>query len=217
MINENRLYDIGEALDILKLNRRKKFIENVDISVNLSFLPKNKSFVIKGYSILPYGSPKKFKIAVFTTDTNFSIKSDLDYKILSEVDLNNINKKNLFFDLILTTPTSMVKFGKLGKILGPKNLMPDIKYGTITSDINLTFDLLKKNYIRFRSDKSFVLNSKIGSIDLKNECLIANLNTLINDIKRQKPKDCKSLNVDSLYLTSTMGTSFKLEIKSLFN
>ncbi|HIH2762404.1 MAG TPA: hypothetical protein ACYCC8_01900 [Candidatus Azoamicus sp.] len=131
--------------------------------------------------------------------------------------MTSLNKKNLFFDLIITTPASMIKFGKLSKILNAKNLMPDVKYGTITTDINSTLDLFKKNYVRFKSDKGNVINSKIGSIDLENKLLIENLFTFVNDIKKNKPKECKNFSINSLYLTSTMGSGFKLDIKSLFN
>ncbi|HIH2762707.1 MAG TPA: hypothetical protein ACYCC7_01635 [Candidatus Azoamicus sp. MARI] len=217
MISENRFYDVNEALINLKLNKNKKFIENIEVSVNLSFLPKNKNFVVKGYSVLPYGNAKNNKIAVFSVDNSLFLKSNDDVKLLSEAELMGINKKNLFFDLIITTPASMIKFGKLSKILNAKNLMPDVKYGTITTDINSTLDLFKKNYVRFKSDKGNVINSKIGNIELDDKFLIDNLFIFINDIKKSKPKDCKNLAISSLYLTSTMGSSFKLDIKSLFS
>ncbi|HIH2763338.1 MAG TPA: hypothetical protein ACYCC3_01660 [Candidatus Azoamicus sp.] len=216
MISENRLYDINEALTSLKLNKNKKFIENIEVSVNLSFLPKNKNFVVKGYSVLPHGEMKTSKIAVFSIDNNAIFTLGANFKILNEADLVSLNKKNLFFDLIITTPASMIKLGKLSKILNAKNLMPDVKYGTITSDIKNTLDLLKKNYIRFKSDKGNVINSKIGSINLDDKCLIENLFIFINDIKKNKPKDCKNLDISNVYLTSTMGSSFKLDLKSLF-
>lgn len=217
MVSENRLYDIYEAFNILKSNRNKKFIENIEVAINLSFLPKNKNFVIKGYSILPYGNFKPIKIAIFSLDNNSILNYGDNFKFLTELELTSINKKNLFFDLIVTTPSSMVKFGKLGKILGSKNLMPDIKYGTITTDIKATLDLLKKNYLRFKSDKGNVINSKIGSIDLDDKLLLENLFILISDIRKNKPKDCKAFDINSLYVTSTMGSSFKIDIKSLFN
>ncbi|HIH2763665.1 MAG TPA: uL1 family ribosomal protein [Candidatus Azoamicus sp.] len=150
MIIENRLYDINEALSNLKLNKKSKFIENIEVSVNLSFLPKNKNFVVKGYSILPHGELKKFKLAVFISENNLILSSDSSIKILTESDLISLKKKDLLFDLIITTPSSMIKFGKLSKILNSKNLMPDVKYGTITTDVKSTLELLKKHYIRFK-------------------------------------------------------------------
>lgn len=217
MISENRLYDVNEALSNLKSNKNKKFVENIEVSVNLSLLPKNKNFVIKGYSILPHGEFKHGILAVFSIDNDLFLNSDSKFKNLSESDLATLNKKNLFFDLIITTPASMMKFGKLSKILSSKNLMPDVKYGTITTDIKGTLDLLKKNYLRFKSDKGNVINAKIGNIDLDDKLLIENLFTFINDIKKSKPKDCKNLDITGLHITSTMGSSFKLDIKSLFN
>lgn len=216
MMSENRLYDINEALANLKLSKNKKFIENIEVSLKLSFLPKNKSFVMKGYSILPHGELKKNKIAVFSIDNNVFAGFDDNFKILSEADLSSLNKKNLHFDLIVTTPASMIKFGKLSKVLNSKNLMPDVKYGTITTDIANTLELLKKNYLRFKSDKGNVINSKIGNINLDDKFLVENLFTFVNDIKKCKPKECKNFDISSLYLTSTMGSSFKLDIKSLF-
>lgn len=217
MVIENRLYDVYEAFNILKSNRNKKFIENIEVAINLSFLPKNKNFVIKGYSILPYGNFKPNKVAIFSLDNSLVLGYDDNFKFLTELELNSINKKNLFFDLIVTTPSSMVKFGKLGKILGSKNLMPDIKYGTITTDIKVTLDLLKKNYLRFKSDKGSVINAKIGQITLDDKFLLENLLVLISDIKKNRPKDCKAFDINSLYLTSTMGSGFKIDIKSLFS
>ena len=108
----------------------------------------------------------------------------------------------------------MIKFGKVSKFLGSKNLMPDLKYGTITNDIISTLDLLKKNYVRFKSDKNSVINSKIGDLNLNENNLVENFNILISDIKRHKPKDCKGISLKSVYLTSTMGRSFKIDSKS---
>lgn len=213
---KKQLYDIIDALNILK-SKKKKFLESVDVSINLLFSPKNKTFVLKGYSVLPYGKSNKLKYAIFSLDSNLFFKSELNFKILNENDLNNINKKNLLFDLIITTPSAMSKFGKLGKILGPKNLMPDVKYGTISNDLNATLDMLNGNYIRYKSDKGNVINSRIGTIDLDNNLLIQNLNILINDIKKQKPKDCKNMTISSLFLTSTMGTSFMIDTKSFLS
>lgn len=214
MIDRNKTHDFSDALKILK-SGKKKFLENIEVSINLIVLPKSKLFVIKGYSILPHGEPKKLNIAIFSTDSNKFYGTIDNCTFLTESDLINLHKKNLVFDLFVTTPSSMIKFSKLGKILNAKNLMPDVKYATVTTDISLTLNLLKKNYVRFRSDKCNVINSKIGNINLSEKFLLENLCVLISDIKKQKPKDCKNLDIKSLYLTSTMGSSFKIDVKSL--
>jgi len=212
-MDKNQFYDFAEALSLIKTNKKTKFVESIDVSINLDMLPKSKNFILKGYSILPHGEPKVLKIAVFTSEKQVS---DLggNYIILSEFDINSFNKKKISFDLIVTTPSSMIKFGKASKLLGSKNLMPDLKYGTITNDIISTLDLFKKNYVRFKSDKNSVINSRIGDLNLNENNLVENFNMLISDIKKHKPKDCKGVIVKSMYLTSTMGRSFKIDAKS---
>lgn len=203
-------YNIEEALVLLKNNSNKKFLESVEISIKFSVLPK-KSALIKGYSVLPNSIGRTYKIAFFSEDD-----SDInDCMKLNENSLLALTRKNCLFDILLVTPATVVKLGKVSKLLNGKKVMPDIKYGTITSNIPAMVDKIKKNYVKFKSDKNFAFNLLVGKLDMSIPDLKKNIEVLISDIKKQRPNNCKSIYVKNIVISSTMGQGFIVDVDSL--
>jgi len=212
---KKQVYSFNKAIDFLSENKNNKFIESVETSIHLILTPKKKNINVKGYSILPHGNNKIYKIAIFTTDLNKIKNIDKSVKIITDEDLNNISKKNIDFNLLITDHNSIIKMGKLSKILNAKKIMPDIKYGTITDNPLDMINRVKNNYIKFKTDKNNIIHCSIGKIDLTSQQLKENIETLINDIKKQKPKECKTMSIEKIYISSTMGTGISINIKSL--
>lgn len=206
-----------KAIEIIKNSKKRNFKESIDIAIQLNITPNKKNIVIKGYSILPNKIEKNIKLAVFLTTENElteAKKTQIDV-IIQDKNIVDFTKKNITFDLLITTPTSIIKMGKLNKMLGSKNLMPDIKYGTITNNIIDTTEKIKNNYARFKSDKNDIIHSILGKIDLDTKKLRENAETLINDIKKQKPQTCKSMIIKKIHLSNTMGESIEINLNSL--
>lgn len=219
--NENnktyKILSFDRAIELIKSSKKRNFSENIDVAIQLNVIPSKKNISIKGHSILPHSLEKKVKIAAFlTTETeiNDANNSNIDI-IIQEKDITDFTKKNIKFDLIITTPTSIIKMGKLNKTLGSKNLMPDIKYGTITTNIKDTINKIQNNYIKFKTDKNDIIHTSIGKINSDTEKLKENIENLIMDIKKYKPQNCKSVNIKNIHISSTMGNSFNINLNSL--
>ena len=185
-INKNQIYSFEKAIDVIKNLKKRNFKESVDVAIQLNIVPNKKNISIKGHAILPNKINENKKIAAFLiSDNEINEARDQSIEIiLNEKNMQDFTKKNINFDLIITTPNAIIKMGKLNKILGSKNLMPDIKYGTITTNIKETLSKIRKNYVKFKNDKNDIIHSSIGKIDLDTNKLKENLETLINEIKK---------------------------------
>ncbi len=208
---KNKKYLIEDAINFLKSNSKRKFLETIEISVQFNVIPKNKNFILKGYSLLPNPINKSYKIAIFSdVDCNIDGCMNIDKDLLL-----SLNKRNIFFDILLVNPKTVVHLGKLSKLLNGRKLMPDLKYGTITDDFQFMVSQIKKNYLQFKSDKNFSFNLLVGRIDLPVPDIIENIAVLLNDIKKQKPTNCKSIYIKQLVVSSTMGPGLLIDIDSL--
>lgn len=206
-----------KAIELIKNNKKRKFQESVDIAIQLNVQPSKKNISIKGFSLYPNKINKKIKIAAFLTtenEINLANESNIDV-ILQEKNITDFTKKNINFDIIITTTSSIIKMGKLNKILGSKGLMPDIKYGTITNNIKETIDKIKNNYTKFKNDKNDIIHAMIGKINLDANKLKENAETLINDIKKYKPQSCKNISIKKIHISTTMGESFEINLNSI--
>ncbi len=210
LIIKNKKYIFEDALVILKSICSKNFEESIEASIQLTVIPK-KNIVVKGYSVLKHSIGKEKKIGVFT-ESNEVLS---DCILLNKDNLKDLNKKNITFDIILTTPSDIVKIGKIGKLLSGKKIMPDIKYGTITTDITGMINKLKGHYIKYKFDKNYAANLIIGKIKLPAIKLKENIEQIISDLKSQKPQNCKSINIKKIIISSTMGPGLKIDIDSI--
>ncbi|WP_343189486.1 50S ribosomal protein L1 [Buchnera aphidicola] len=210
--NKNNKYNFIEAIKLLKKISTRKFNESIDIAINLGIDPKKTDQNIKGTINLPYGNGKKKKIAVFSDK-----KKIIDADFIGLEDLaKKIKENKIKFDIIIATPQTMKIVGKLGPILGPKGLMPNIKFGTITNNIEKTIKKIKKGQINYKNDKNGILHLSIGKINFNNKYLKKNFQTCITTIKKNKPTTSKGIYIKKIFISSTMSPSLKIN-KNLYN
>lgn len=215
--NKNQIYSFEKAIAFIKNLKKRNFKESIDVAIQLNIAPNKKNISIKGHAMLPNKINENKKIAAFLiSDNEINEAKDQSIEIiLNEKNIPDFTKKNINFDLIITTPNAIIKMGKLNKILGSKNLMPDIKYGTITTNIKETLSKIRKNYVKFKNDKNDIIHSSIGKIDLDTNKLKENLETLINEIKKYKPQNCKNMSIKKIHISSTMGCGLEINLNSL--
>ena len=210
------LYSLDEALEYLKKSADAKFDESVDIVFNLGVDPRKQDQMIRGSVKLPAGTGKEVRVLVFAKgDKEKEAKeAGADYVGLEEY-VEKINKGWLDFDAVVATPDTMSVVGKLGRILGPRKLMPSPKTGTVTFDVGKVVKDLKKGLVEFKTDKTGNIHSMVGKVSFEKENLKKNILAFLSEILRLKPQNLKGQYVKSIYVSSTMGPSFKLDVKEL--
>ncbi len=213
-INKKISYNFNKAVEILKKLSSKNFVETVEISINIQ--TSSKDLNMRGYSLLPNNSGKKLKIAVFVDDEELkNINSSNIDLFIDNKEINNIKENKIHFDIMMTTPKSILKLSQIGNILGPRGLMPNIKYGTITNEINKNIEDMKTKYIKFKNDKNNIIHVIIGKINFETSKLKENLESLIKDIKKSKPIECKKMIISKITLSTTMGPGLTINSNSL--
>ena len=206
-----QLFD--EAVQKVKKNCTTKFDESIDISLNLNLKQKKEEFNLRTLVHLPNGNGKKIKIAVLCEENKIKDAKESGAEIFgSENLINDIMNGKINFDKIIATPAMMSKAGKLGKILGPKGLMPNPKLGTVSSDIKKSVDALKKGQIEIKSDKDGNVGASIGKKSFPNNKLSENYSALIETVAKEKPNGIKGDFILSAFITSSMGVSYKLKL-----
>ena len=203
-----------EAVQKVKKNCTTKFDESIDISLNLNLKQKKEEFNLRTLVHLPNGNGKKIKIAVLCEENKIKDAKESGAEIFgSENLINDIMNGKINFDKLIATPAMMSKAGKLGKILGPKGLMPNPKLGTVSSDIKKSVDALKKGQIEIKSDKDGNVGASIGKKSFPNNKLSENYSALIETVAKEKPNGIKGDFILSAFITSSMGVSYKLKLK----
>ncbi len=215
--NDKFLNYLIDIFDLLKKNNKKRnFIESIDVSINLDINYKDINQYIYGNVILPYYLNKNIKIAVFDNKYDKNIIYSWGAYIVGSDSLINkiINKKiNIDFDLVITTPNYINNISKIGYILGPKGLMPNIKFGNITNDLKKTINDFSKNRIIYKNDKFGIIHVTIGNINLESFKLANNLIFLLDSIKKNKPSSIKNfLFIKKIFISSTMGNSYLVNL-----
>jgi large subunit ribosomal protein L1 len=205
--------NIDEAIKKVKINCTSKFNESIDISFNLNLKKKNEDINLRTTVQLPNGNGKKIKIAVLCEDSKVKEAKESGAELAgSESLINEITSGKIQFDKLVSTPAMMSKMGKLGKILGPKGLMPNPKLGTVTNNISSILKSLKSGLIEVKSDKDGNISASIGKKDFQDNKIKENFNAFLETISKEKPSGIKGDFIISAFLTSTMGTSCKLKI-----
>jgi len=205
---------LEEAIKNVKKNCTTKFNESIDISLNLNLKHKKEELSIRTVVNLPNGNGKKVKVAVLCEDSKSEEAKKSGAEIVgSESLVNEIISGKINFDKLIATPSMMPKMGKLGKILGPKGLMPNPKLGTVTNDISKAVKALKDGQIEIKNDKDGNVGASIGKKNFDDKKIIENFNSLIQTIEKEKPTGIKGNFILSSFITSTMGISYKLKVK----
>tara|TARA_B100001105_G_scaffold200308_1_gene164107 strand:+ start:84 stop:773 length:690 start_codon:yes stop_codon:yes gene_type:complete len=210
-----KIETLEEAIKKIKKNCTAKFDESIDVSINLNLKQKKEEIGIRTLVNLPNGNGKKIKVAVLCEENKVSEAKNAGAEIVGSDNLiNDINNGKINFDKLVSTPSMMSKIGKLGKILGPKGLMPNPKLGTVTADVKKAVKSLKEGQIEIKNDKDGNLSASIGKKSFSDNKIIENFNAFIQTIQKEKPKGIKGNFILSSFLTSTMGISYKLKLKA---
>ncbi|MEM7281186.1 MAG: 50S ribosomal protein L1 [Pseudomonadota bacterium] len=209
-------YSIDDALGLLKELASAKFKESVDVSVNLGIDPRKSDQVVRGSTVLPNGTGKTVRVAVFAQGDNVDKAKAAGADIVGFEDLaEDIKKGEMNFDVVIATPDAMRVVGKLGQILGPRGLMPNPKVGTVTPDVETAVKNAKAGQVRYRADKGGIIHCSIGKVDFEVPELVENLNALLADLNKAKPPSAKGTYMKRVTLSSTMGPGVKVDQASL--
>ena len=216
MSQDSKKYLIEEALNELNSNASKKFIESLDVSINLGIDASKSDQNVRGASNLPHGNGKTFRVAVFAEGEEATQAKDAGADKVGMEDLaDEIKSGNMDFDVVIATPDTMRVVSPLGQILGPKGLMPNPKSETVTKDISNTVKNAKSGQIRYKSDKQGIIHARIGQIGYTEEQLRDNLEAFLADVKKAKPPSAKGIYISKVTLSSTMGKGFEIDTTKL--
>tara|TARA_Y100000590_G_C15606484_1_gene972125 strand:+ start:269 stop:952 length:684 start_codon:yes stop_codon:yes gene_type:complete len=210
---DKKIKSIEDAIKKIKENCTTKFDESIDVSLKLNLKKKKEEITLRTVVNLPNGNGKKIKVAVLCEESKSSEAKDSGADLYGSENLtNDITSGKINFDKLIATPAMMSKMGKLGKILGPKGLMPNPKLGTVTNDIKKTVKALKDGQIEIKNDKDGNIAASIGKKSFSDSKIIENLNEFIQTIKKEKPTGIKGDFILSSFLTSTMGISYRIKL-----
>ena len=215
-VDSTKVYDIDSALGLVKELATAKFKESVDVSVNLGVDPRKSDQVVRGSTVLPNGTGKTVRVAVFAQGDNAEKAKAAGADIVGFEDLaEQVKGGELNFDVVIATPDAMRVVGQLGQILGPRGLMPNPKVGTVTADVEGAVKNAKAGQVRYRTDKAGIIHCPIGRVDFEVPALKANLDALLADLKKAKPATAKGLYFKKLTVSSTMGPGVSVDRGSI--
>ena len=207
--------NIEEAITVLKNTATTKFVESIELHANLNIDPKYTDQQLRTTVTLPNGIGKEIKIAVLTNEENFSEAKSAGAIIVGNDELiEQINQGNIQFDLLIATPNMMPKLAKLGRVLGPKGLMPSPKSGTVSSTLATTITEFKKGKFEYKADKTGIVHVSFGKSNFTENQLIENLKELYKSIEQNRPSGVKGKYFKSLFICTSMGPSLKLDLDS---
>ncbi|MGD9385819.1 MAG: 50S ribosomal protein L1 [Thioalkalispiraceae bacterium] len=211
-IDRSKIYPVEEAMSMITDLPRAKFTESVDVAVNLGVDPRKSDQVVRGSTVLPHGTGKTVKVAVFAQGENADKAKAAGADIVGFEDLaEDIKKGNMDFDVVIATPDAMRVVGSLGQILGPRGLMPNPKVGTVTPDVEGAVQNAKAGQIRYRTDKGGIIHCPIGNVDFDANKLQENLEALIADLKKAKPASSKGQYLKKVTISTTMGAGIAVD------
>ncbi len=216
VVQPGKVYSIGEAMDVLAKVSTVKFKESIDVSVNLGVDPRKSDQVVRGSTVLPNGTGKTVRIAVFAQGENAEKARAAGADVVGFEDLAEAMKGgDLNFGVVIATPDAMRVVGQLGQVLGPRGLMPNPKVGTVTPDVVTAVKNAKAGQVRFRTDKNGIIHAGVGKIEFTADAIKGNVEALIADLKKLKPASAKGVYVKKVTLSSTMGPGLVIDQASL--
>lgn len=215
-IDRTRVYGIDEALGLLKECAGAKFDESIDVAVNLGVDPRKSDQVVRGSTVLPNGTGKSARVAVFAQAAAADAAREAGADIVGMDDLaEQVKAGNLDFDVVIAAPDAMRVVGQLGKILGPRGLMPNPKVGTVTPDVATAVRNAKAGQVQFRTDKAGIIHASIGKASFEVAALQQNLEALLGDLTKAKPSAAKGIFFEKVTVSSTMGPGVPVDKATL--
>ena len=216
LVEPGKTYAIEDALKILKDNSKTKFVESVDVAIRLGIDPKKSDQVVRGSSVLPNGTGKTVRVAVFAQGPKAEEAKAAGAEAVGMDDLaEQMQNGDLSYGVVIATPDAMRVVGKLGQVLGPRGLMPNPKTNTVTMDVATAVKNAKGGQVRFRADKGGIVHSTIGKVNFEVEALKENLNSLLADLIKAKPSAAKGQYLQRVYVSSTMGLGIGVDTSTL--
>ena len=215
-VDSTKHYAIDDALALVRELATSKFKESVDVAVNLGVDPRKSDQVVRGSTVLPNGTGKVVRVAVFAQGENAAKATAAGADIVGFEDLaETIKGGEMNFDVVIATPDAMRVVGQLGQILGPRGLMPNPKVGTVTADVETAVKNAKAGQVRYRTDKAGIIHCAIGRADFEVPALKENLYALLNDLKKAKPSSAKGIYLRKMTVSSTMGPGVAVDQQSI--
>ncbi len=215
-IDREKFYTLGEAVEMIKTNARAKFDETVEIAVNLGVDPRHADQMVRGMVTLPNGTGKNVRVAVFAKGDNVEAAKEAGADIVGAEDLaEKVQKGEIDFDRCISTPDMMSVVGRLGKVLGPRGLMPNPKLGTVTKNVAEAVEAAKGGQVEFRVEKAGVIHAGIGKASFSEQALSENISAFVGAIQKAKPSGVKGTYMKKVALSSTMGPGLKLDLATL--
>lgn len=215
-VEPGKAYLVKEAFELLKEVASVKFDESVEVAINLGVDARKSDQQVRGSTVLPKGTGKTVRVAVFAQGENAKIAEEAGADAVGFDDLAEAMKKgDIDYGVVIATPDAMPVVGKLGQILGPRGLMPNPKVGTVSNDVKQAVENAKGGQVRYRTDKNGIIHCAIGKVSFDPDSLIVNLNSLLDDLKKAKPSSAKGVYLKKISLSTTMGPGVLVDQASL--
>ena len=215
-VDRTASYALSDAVNIIKKNANTKFDETVEIALNLGVDPKHADQMVRGVVSLPHGTGKSIRVAVFAKGDKVKEAEEAGADLVGSDELaDQVKKGEINFDRIIATPDMMAVVGQLGKVLGPKGLMPNPKLGTVTMDVASAVKAVKGGQIEFRVEKAGIVHAGVGKVSFSADAIGENISTFINAITKAKPTGVKGTYMKRVSISSTMGPGVRLDISHL--
>ena len=215
-IDRNAFYNVEKAVEMIKTGATAKFDETIEVAMNLGIDPRQSDQNVRGVVQLPHGTGKSLRVAVFAKGDKAKQAKDAGADIVGDADLaEKVQAGQIDFDRCIATPDMMAVVGRLGKVLGPRGLMPNPKLGTVTNDIAEAVKAAKGGQVEFRAEKAGLVHAGVGKASFTKDALIDNVKAFVGAVAKAKPSGAKGSYIKKVSLSSTMGPGVKLEIASV--
>ena len=215
-VDPNKAYSLEEAVALLSELSTVKFKESLDVAINLGVDPRKSDQVVRGATVMPNGTGKDVRVAVFTQGANADAAKEAGADIVGMDDLaEQVKKGQMDFDVVIASPDAMRVVGQLGQILGPRGLMPNPKVGTVTPDVATAVKNAKAGQVRFRTDKNGIIHTTLGKVGFDVVSVQGNLEALVADLKKLKPSSSKGIYFKKITLSTTMGPGLTIDHSAL--
>ncbi len=215
-VDQERLYSAEEAFALLKELATAKFTESVDVAVNLGIDPRKGDQMVRGSTVLPHGTGKTVRVAVFAQGANAEAAQAAGADVVGMDDLaERMQGGELDYDVVIASPDAMGVVGKLGRVLGPRGLMPNPRVGTVTADVGEAVNNAKAGQVRYRADKGGLIHCSLGKADFEPKALAENLQALISDLQKVKPASSKGIYLKRATVSTTMGPGVSVDLSAL--